>query len=157
MRPMSEQWQSLIRKLWAPDGGSHQDLLPEIVDAIKATKSRAEAEKGLFTIFLSPAVQGPSPEGSPTARLLTSSEVTPGYQARKIMADAAGLPLALVKALNEHVPLTPSEIVYIFECQRDRFGLEKADGGSAQAQSTKRARRESRRVTAGFVIAVGEA
>ena len=92
MRPMSDRWQSLIRKLWAPDG-ELQDLLGEIVGTIKATRSRAEAEKGLFTIFLSPAVQCPSSGESPTARLLTPSVVTPGYQARKIMADAAGLPL----------------------------------------------------------------
>jgi hypothetical protein len=143
---MSDRWQSLIRKLWEPDGESLSALLLEIVDTIKATRNRAEAEKGLFTIFLSRAVQ----DLSTTTRLLTPAEVQPGYQASKTMADAAGLPLgkvrtdavAAVNALNEYVALEPSEIVGILELQRKRLGLEKADAGSAQAQSTKRARRK---------------
>jgi hypothetical protein len=140
MKDLSREWIALILRLWEPDGKSIVGFLPEIVAAIKSTGSSAMAERALFRVLHSPKVR------DMRLRLRTPSDVQPGYQAMKDMAEAAGLPLgkarqdliAGINALSKHVPLTVPQIMAVLAA----IPKEKLDTDSAAARQARRQRKK---------------
>ena len=140
MDDLSPRWIALLRKLWEPDGKSIVGFLPEIVAAIKSTKSRAMAECALLNVLHSSKVR------DMPLRLRTPSIVQPGNQAMKDMADAAGLPfgqvrkdpIAKINARSKHVALAEPQIMR----ELDAIPKEKLDAASAAARQARRARRK---------------
>ena len=140
MIELSDQWKALIQTAWLPDVDIFK-WLPEVVRAIKATRSSAEAETALFTLFRSPLVQGDS------LRLVTPGIVTPEYLARNDYADAAGHPygrrrneaLAEIRAATKGAFIPVSQIVGALK-HMPKDPITKKDKGAAK-QRDKRARR----------------
>jgi hypothetical protein len=118
---LSPKWQSLIRRLWEPDGKSIIGFLPEIVATVKYTKRSTMAEHGLLMVLHSPKVKNDELE------LEGPVNVRPGHQVMKFYCDAAGLPhgkvrdaaSALISAVSKKA-LTEAQIMAILQESRGR-------------------------------------
>jgi hypothetical protein len=134
---LSLEWMHLLNRLWEPDGQSIARFLPEIVSAIKATKSRSDAELALFNVLQAPKVR------DMPRRLRSPAIVEPDYLAIKSLADAAELPLGKVrnearKRINEHSRHVALSVPHVMDLLRPMS----ESGDEASKEKAKRARRE---------------